>query len=71
MMAEGCINTHMARLLGAPPLLDTNITSGLVTVNNIYCITSTRDIINYWPSRPLVILSLISTITSVQVLGPS
>ena len=22
MMAEGCINTHMARLLGAPPLLD-------------------------------------------------
>ena len=21
-MADGCINTHMARLLGAPPLLD-------------------------------------------------
>ena len=23
-MAEGCINTHMVRLLGAPPLLDNN-----------------------------------------------
>ena len=23
-MADGCINTHMARLLGAPPLLDIN-----------------------------------------------
>ena len=23
-MADGCINTHMAQLLGAPPLLDFN-----------------------------------------------
>ena len=40
-MADGCINTHMVRLLGAPPLLNFILISGGQKVSRALCLPVT------------------------------